>query len=266
MTATASIDHIVRRDVFAEPDRLRAEYEAARPFPHLVIDDFLDPDVADAVHDEARQTAANTDASNGITQSLKVACTDWNAFGVQTHRLISYLNSDRFIGELGEIVGIPDLFGDPELEGGGIHLTRRTGFLKMHTDFNWHAGLQADRRINILLYLNKDWQPAFGGELALADLAQREVASIAPIFNRLVVFNTNDLTLHGHPDPLMFPDDYPRASIAMYYYSHGKPDAERIRGRATTTRYLPRDRHDISLQHGSWKARLGYLARRFLRI
>ncbi|HEU0045929.1 2OG-Fe(II) oxygenase [Sphingomonas sp.] len=266
MATLVRSEEMLRRDALAEPERLRAAYQAATPYPHLIIDDFLDGQFADQVHEEARLTAANKDASNGITQSLKVACTDWAAFGPQTHRLISYFNSDEFIARLGEIVGIADLFGDPELEGGGIHMTRRTGFLKMHTDFNWHDRLQADRRINILLYLNKDWQPAYRGELVLSDLELRDPVSVEPIFNRLVIFNTNDLTLHGHPDPLMFPDNYPRTSIAMYYYSHGKPEAERIRGRATTTRYLPRDKHDISLKQGSLKARLGYLARRFLRI
>lgn len=266
MATMVQKDGMIRQNALTDIDRLRAEFDTARPFPYLVIDNFLDSGFAGKVHDEARRTAANQDASNGITQSLKVACTDWGGFETQTHRLISYFNSETFIAQLGTIVGIPNLFGDPELEGGGIHMTRRGGFLKMHTDFNWHARLQADRRINILLYLNKDWRPDYRGELVLADLEHREVSTIEPIFNRLVIFNTNDLTLHGHPDPLMFPDEYPRTSIAMYYYSHGKPESERIRGRATTTRYLPRDKQDISLKHGSLKARLGYLARRFLRI
>lgn len=266
MATIVQNDELVREGALDQTDRLRAVYEAARPFPYLVIDDFLTSHIADKVHDEARISAANKDASNGITQSLKVACTDWDAFGQETHRLISYFNSDAFISKIGEISGIPELFGDPELEGGGIHVTRRGGFLKMHTDFNWHDRLKADRRINILLYLNKDWQREYGGELVLADLDFKEKASIQPRFNRLVIFNTNDLTLHGHPDPLLFPNDYPRASIAMYYYSHGKPGAERIRGRATTTRYLPRDSQDIRLTDGSLKARLGYMARRFFRI
>lgn len=265
MTSTLSAD-MIRPDAFASLDKLGATYRSARPFPHVVIDDFLEPEFAGRIHDEARATAANQDASNGITQSLKVACTDWNAFSKDTHRLISYLNSAAFIDNIGQIVGIDDLFGDPELEGGGIHLTRRGGFLKMHTDFNWHARLEADRRVNILIYLNKDWQKEYGGELTLADIPQKDVTSVEPVFNRMVIFNTNDTTLHGHPDPLMFPDNYPRASIAMYYYSKGRPENERLRGRATTTRYLPRDRNDIDLRSGSLKARLGYLARRFLRL
>lgn len=264
--ATTQTADMIRPDAFEPLDDLRAAYQSASPYPYVIIDDFLTPEFAQRIHDEARATAANQDASNGVTQSLKVACTNWAAFSENTHSLIAYFNSAEFIANIGRIVGIDDLFGDAELEGGGIHMTRRGGFLKMHTDFNWHARLEADRRINILLYLNKQWKEEYRGELVLADIPQKNVTSVKPIFNRMVIFNTNDSTLHGHPDALMFPDDYPRTSIAMYYYSKGRPDNERFRGRATTTRYLPRDRHDIDLRNGSIKARVGYLARRFLRM
>ncbi len=246
--------------------RLKSVFAQATPFPHLVIDDFLLPDAADAIHDEARATAANVDASNAITQKMKVACTDWDAFGPETARLIAYFNSSKFIEPLEAISGIDGLFGDPWLDGGGIHQTSRGGFLKMHTDFNWNAKLRADRRINILYYLNRNWRPGYGGELVLGRLGEQATTRIAPIFNRLVIFNTNDTTLHGHPEPLTFPQDYPRASIAMYYYSAGLEVKERLRQRATTTRYMPLGRGDIDLTAGSLRTRLGYLLRRFTRL
>lgn len=247
--------------------RLAAEYSSGEPFPHVVIDDFLLPEVARAVHDEARTTAANVDASNDLTQRQKIACTDWECFGDHTTRLISYFNSAEFIASLEAITGINGLFGDPSLEGGGIHLTSRGGFLKMHTDFNWNGKLRADRRINILYYLNRGWQESWGGELVIARVgheADRKI--IAPLFNRLVIFNTNDTTLHGHPHALNFPNDYPRASIAMYYYSQGLPVPERVRRRTMTTRYVPLGKGDIDLGSGSLRSRLGYLWRRFTRF
>ncbi len=247
-------------------DHLQSEFASAAPFPHLVIDDYLLPAIADAIHDEARATAANVDASNELTQKQKVACTDWGAFGPLTGRLIAYFNSSKFIEPLEKISSIDGLFGDPWLEGGGIHQTSRGGFLKMHTDFNWNAKLRADRRINILYYLNRDWREEYGGELVLSRLGDGSTARIAPKFNRLVIFNTNDTTLHGHPEPLNFPDNYPRASIAMYYYSAGLEVKERRRKRATTTRYVPLAPGDIDLAQGSLRARLGYLVRRFTRL
>lgn len=254
---------LINASAFAALDRLAADFRAAQPFPHVVIDDFLARDAADRVHDEARATAANVDASNEITQKQKVACTDWSAFGETTARLIAYFNSSEFIGPLEKIAGIDGLFGDPWIEGGGIHVTSRGGFLKMHTDFNWNAKLRADRRINILYYLNRDWQEEFGGELLLARLGEEKRKSIAPLFNRLVIFNTNDTTLHGHPRSLEFPPDYPRASIALYYYSAGLPVRERLRKRSTTTRYVPLKPGEIDLRQGSLRARIGYLLRRF---
>ena len=251
---------------FEKLDQLQVDFAGATPFPHAVIDDFLDPMLATAIHDEARATAANVDASNELTQKQKVACTDWDAFGPETGRLIAWFNSAKFIAPLERISGIDGLFGDPWLEGGGIHQTSRGGFLKMHTDFNWNAKLRADRRINILFYLNRDWHADYGGELVLSRLGASDTARIAPKFNRLVIFNTNDTTLHGHPEPLTFPEDYPRASIAMYYYSAGLAVAERRRKRATTTRYVPLAPGDIDLSSGSLRARIGYLMRRFTRL
>lgn len=256
----------IRSSVLDRLDGLARDFAKASPFPSVVIDDFLDPELANRIHDEARATAANVDASNELTQKQKVACTDWDSFGAETARLIAWFNSAKFIAPLEKISAIDGLFGDPWLEGGGIHQTSRGGFLKMHTDFNWNAKLRADRRINILYYLNKDWRPDFGGELVLARLGGTATARIAPKFNRLVIFNTNDQTLHGHPDPLTFPEDYPRTSIAMYYYSAGLEVKERLRKRATTTRYLPIGPGDIDLGKGSLRARLGYLLRRFTRL
>jgi Rps23 Pro-64 3,4-dihydroxylase Tpa1-like proline 4-hydroxylase len=251
---------------FADLDALQQAYAGAEPFPHVLIDDFLPIELAERIHEEARAVAGNVNASNDITQRQKVACTDWDAFQESTFDLIAWFNSAKFIGPLEKIVGIDGLFGDPSLEGGGIHQTSRGGFLKMHTDFNWNSKLRADRRINILYYLNKDWRPEYRGELILSKLGEKKQKIIEPLFNRLVIFNTNDETLHGHPFPLQFPDDYPRTSIAMYYYSAGLPVKERSRKKATTTRYLPLHAGDIDMRAGSLRARVGYLMRRFTRM
>jgi Rps23 Pro-64 3,4-dihydroxylase Tpa1-like proline 4-hydroxylase len=259
--------NFINPEAFSDIDSLTQKFESAVPFPHVVIDNFLRPEIADRIHHEVRKTAANVNASNDVTQRGKVACTDWDLFEESTVKLMAFFNSASFIRPLEKITGIDGVIGDPWLEGGGIHQTWRGGFLKMHTDFNWHAKLRADRRINILLYLNKDWRPEYGGDLIIQRLGKAdERRSISPIFNRLVIFNTNDTTLHGHPRPLEFPEDYPRTSIALYFYSAGLPVPERLRRKATTTRYLPLKKGDIDLKRGSLRARLGYLVRRFTRL
>lgn len=115
-----------------------------------------------------------------------------------------------------------------------LHQTFGGGFLKIHADFNWHDKLKLDRRINVLIYLNKDWNDEYGGHLELWDRAMTrcEVREL-PVFNRMVVFNTTTHSFHGHPDPLDCPQEMTRKSIAMYYYTNGRPAHEK-RGQHST--------------------------------
>jgi hypothetical protein len=128
--------NLINPEAFSDIDALTKNFERAVPFPHLVIDNFLRPEVADRVHHEVRKTAANVHASNHITQRRKVACTDWDLFEEFTAKLMAFFTSSSFIRPLEELTGIDGLIGDPWLEGGGIHQTCRGGFLEMHTDFN----------------------------------------------------------------------------------------------------------------------------------
>ena len=51
---------------------------------------------------------------------------------------------------------------------------------------------------------------------------KNKVKSIAPIFNRCVIFNTGADSYHGNPEPLNTPDNITRKSIALYYYTSSK--------------------------------------------
>ncbi|HEV3457665.1 MAG TPA: 2OG-Fe(II) oxygenase, partial [Thermoanaerobaculia bacterium] len=85
-----------------------------------------------------------------------------------------------------------------------------------------------DRRLNLIVYLNKDWLPEYGGEIELWDRDMRRCAQrVLPVFNRTIVFNTTDTSFHGHPTPLACPDGRTRKSVSFYYYSNGRPAEER---------------------------------------
>src|SRR5690606_7403831 len=142
-------------------------------------------------------------------------------------RTLHELNSGPFLAFLQALTGIDGLLPDPHLLGGGVHLVGPGGHLGVHADFNWHAGLRAHRRINLLLYLNRDWPAEWGGDLELwsTDAARCERV-IAPLFNRAVIFDPRRDTFHGQPAPLACPEGHWRRSIAMYYYSAGRPAAE----------------------------------------
>ena len=114
-----------------------------------------------------------------------------------------------------------DLIADPSLEGGGLHQSARGGFLNMHADFTVHPhNRNWQRRANLILYLNEDWEPEYGGDLELwsTDM-KRCVEKVSPIANRVLIFTTDATSFHGHPEPMRCPEGTARRSLALYYFS-----------------------------------------------
>ena len=148
-------------------------------------------------------------------------------FGPLTKGLLYHLNSSTFLDFLSQITGIENLIADSYLWGGGMHQIEQGGKLAIHADFNRHPRYNLDRRLNALLYLNPNWQEDYGGHLELWDREMTGcVVRIAPLFNRLVVFATTDFSYHGHPDALTCPEGVTRKSLALYYYTNGRPAEE----------------------------------------
>jgi len=234
-----------RLSLAEERAKLARSFQAALPFQHVVIDDMFAPEVLDNVIADFSHVRHNTVYGDSMTQK-KHTCDDWVRFPPATFELISYLNSGPFVSLVGELAGIPSLTSDPYLLGGGMHETMPGGYLKMHTDFNFHKQLNLDRRINAILFLNRDWDPSWGGQLLLTDPQMTTTVTVDPVFNRLVIFNTNDRSFHGQPDPHTFPEGNSRKSIAMYYYSNGRP-AHEISSQKIGTTYKARHSGDLPL-------------------
>lgn len=243
------------------PDYLRAlasalstSYQDAQPFPHVVMDEFLPEPTAQAVLDEfPGPEGIEWGSSYADGQQLKLACEDETQMGAATRRLIAYLNSGVFLRFLEGLTGIDGLVPDPYLKGGGLHQIRPGGFLKVHADFNWYARLKLDRRLNLLLYLNREWQEEYGGHLELWDGEMSQCQRrISPEFNRCVVFSTTDRSFHGHPDLLRCPPGRTRKSLALYYYTNGRPETERSAPHTTLFKDRPDDgralARDVSAQ------------------
>ena len=250
------------------PEQLVEQYCNAQPFPHLILDDLLPEEQALALEQACRQAPTPVDSSNGFTQAGKATLSDWSVMDDPLQSICALFQTGRFIDWLEAITGLQGLIADPHLEGGGLHRTARGGYLKMHTDFNWHSRLRLHRRLNVLYYLNHGYQKAWGGELLLsrspAAQSPQQLTAIEPCFNRLVLFNTNDTTFHGHPIPHHFPADFPRTSLAFYYYTaSARPLQEHRRLRTTTTRYVPARNDPIQTQAAPLRSRLGYWIRRW---
>lgn len=194
-------------------------YQSADPFPFIAIDDFLDAAplrvIAANYPDSADKTFFDRDQ-----ERLKFQYKPDEIRNGIARNLLAELNSGAFIGFLEEMTGITGLIPDPHFEGGGLHQTKRGGHLGIHADFNIHGQLKAERRLNILIYLNDDWAPEYGGELELWDKQMQACkVRIAPLIGRAVVFSTNLDSFHGHPDALNCPPERDRRSIAAYYYT-----------------------------------------------
>lgn len=188
-----------------------SEYLSAAPFPHCVVDGFFPEGLLDSVVSEwpvARHKKVGGNYKKNIGGDVRGSM----------RQLVDRLNGDEFVGQLKELTGIKDLFADELLFGGGPHEVPPGGFLKHHVDFNYNEHISGIRRVNLLLYLNRDWKE--NGDLELLDEDGKVVKSISPIFNRMVIFTCSEKSWHGHPTPLT--GDRSRLSLALYYYSPGK--------------------------------------------
>ena len=224
-------------------DRLRAAstaMPAALPFPHVVLDDFLPADFAQACANAFPTPDTHDWIHYSHYNSAKWGLTDIAKIPAPLDELIGALNSARFLESLSSATGIDDLLADPDLSGGGLHMTGRGGFLNVHTDFTSHpTNRNWRRRLNLLLYLNADWEETWGGQLELWNSDVSECAArITPAFNRCVIFATDERSYHGVPEKLEAPDDQFRSSVALYYFT---AQDDTVDPRATNYRPRPVD-------------------------
>lgn len=203
-------------------------YQSNAPFPNMVVDDFFNPEFLREVAAEFPDLASKEAQEFNNPKEIKWASKGEKTFGPQTRKLMHFLNSEPFLEFIQVVSGIKEkLIGDPYFVGGGQHEIRPGGVLKVHADFNGYPAFNLSRRLNVLVYLNEDWDDSYGGHLEFWDENMKEQkAAILPIFNRLAMFSTTDFSYHGHPNPLTCPSDRRRRSLALYYYSYGRPKSE----------------------------------------
>lgn len=223
----------------------RAEFSDA-PFRHWVIDNYLEPWVANDLYDCFPQPDDRWYRYQNHFE-VKRATDRFDVIPYDHWLLLSAMNTSAFTEPLEKITGIEGIIPDPFFRGGGLHWIAPGGKLDVHADFNWHKHLKLDRRLNVLLYLNKDYRPEYGGQLELWDPEMREcVKKIDPCFNRLVIFETTDFSYHGHPEPWQGPN--PRMSMAWYFYSNGRPAAEKSAPHSTKFQKRPGDETNAEIE------------------
>jgi hypothetical protein len=215
----------------------RDSFRKAKPFPHVVIDNFLPLDIANAITKEFPSIGAIPweISGPGICYAMggpnlglnKVQKSDENCFPPFIRHMMMVFNSATFLGFLEDVSGVKNLFPDPSFTSCGLHSTGRGGKLMIHADQSRHPSEKLDQMLNMIYFTNKNWKNEYYGHLDLFNFKTKKTeVKIAPIFNRMVIFNTGTKTFHGHPEPLNCPLDLRRNSMAAYYYVFNRPRDE----------------------------------------
>lgn len=232
MSGPGGLSGIIDPRVPADADAIGARFATARPFRHCMVDGFFDPAFASALLEQfpafERGNAVNEDGVAGGKSTVERIRSLGGAYAA----LDDCIQSPDFLALVGRLTGIDDLLYDPHYFGGGTHENRQGQSLDVHIDFNHHPATGWHRRLNLIVYLNPDWQDDWGGALELHrdphDPANDEVVAIAPAFNRCVVFETTEHSWHGFQRIGLPPgmESTSRRSVALYFYTRTRPEEE----------------------------------------
>ncbi len=207
-------------------DQVREHVRNAKPFPFFCIDGFLEPEVAAQIVETLpsfEQASTVGKSFSTVNEHGKIQVTDPAQFAEPVMRLYEALASLKWLNWLSYVMDIPNLVADSTLNGGGIHVTGPRGHLDVHVDFNYIKEMELHRRINILVYFNKNWREEWGENVELWDKDVKSCHhSLSPIFNRCVVFATSDSSYHG-VTAVTCPNGNARKSFAAYYYTKEPP-------------------------------------------
>lgn len=206
---------------FFEPanlERLHAEFEAGKPYKHVKIDGFLDPAFADTLYQNFPGLDKMSRKYAGLNEH-KAEGSGFEHFDPVFTVLRDELNKPEFYKALSSITGIEDLYSVEDAMGAGVHQGGDGSYLDIHIDFNIHHLRNIHRRVNLLIYLNKNWQDSYGGAIELwnKDVTVCE-KTYMPLFNRCVIFETSEISYHGY-GKVSLPPGESRKSFYGYYYT-----------------------------------------------
>ncbi len=235
---------MINPEIISRADEIQKTFQEALPFRHVCIDGFLQPEFCESL----LRDFPSFDPRKAINEMGEVG-------GKSVHEVVSdispfykqfyqYINSKEFLDAVSAITGIPGLIADGTLFGGGTHENLDGQALDIHVDFNIDERRMLHRRLNLLVYLNKEWEDTWGGLIELHSDPRHpevdEIESILPLFNRCVIFETSEYSWHGF-ETIHLPEDrkhLSRKSFAIYLYTKDRPVEDAVAPH--TTFYLCR--------------------------
>jgi len=237
---------VIRPEVLEQAEKFAEQFRSAQPYRHLAIEGFLDALACQRILDgfprfEDRYALNEMGEVGGKAVRMNVRDVS-DAY----RDLDRYLQTREFLDFISQVTGIPDLLYDADYIGGGTHENRNGQSLDAHIDFNYHPSERWHRRLNLLLYLNPRWSREWGGCLQLyADprVDATPSVTVVPAFNRCVIFETSERSWHGFDEIRLPVDDHPvppsRRSIALYFYTSERPQAETADRHSTVYQHRP---------------------------
>ncbi len=234
---------MISPEVLRDAARIRDAFQHAKPFRHVMIDNFLDATAAEALLADFPRFDERKAINEHGTVGRKAVIESVSGLSPFYGEFHAYIGSPGFLSAMSELTGIPDLIADETLFGGGTHENLEGQGLDMHVDFNFDERRMLHRRVNLLIYLNKEWDASWGGAIDLhsnpwypeAD----DVRSFLPLFNRAVIFETNEYSWHGFKR-IELPagrKHLSRKSFSIYLYTKDRPSEEVVAPH--TTFYVP---------------------------
>lgn len=222
----------VSEGVVSRADQYRGAFVSAKPFKHIVIEEFFEPAFAECLLLEFPRFDTRLARNEFGEVRGKAVNTKIREISPAYQRLYEIIGGKPFLELVGRISGIPDLILDPKMYGGGTHENLHGQDLDAHVDFNYDEAAQLHRRLNLIVYLNKEWESGWGGAIEIHsnpwEPEQNTIQAYDPLFNRAVMFETNEISWHGFPRIDLPPEkrDLSRKSISIYLYTATRPPEE----------------------------------------
>lgn len=213
------------------------DFNNNEPIRHVIIDNFLAASFATALYENFPLLANMKTHYRGINEK-KSESSDFSKLHPHFEELHKALCSGDFIKWLSNWSGIESLQTINDRLGYGLHQGGNYSFLDIHIDYNLHPIKKLFRKLNLIIFLNQDWQQDWGGQLEFWDEnVQRCIQSITPVLNRCVIFECSEVSYHGYKR-MIVPENITRKSFYQYYFI---PVTETVNFHDTTFKSRPEE-------------------------